>query len=146
MHQEILGCRLGDFSLECRMHALMAADLLGSGDLKRRYIEPEYPLILEAAFETLPAAGPGEDFPCDDCQRILRVVRRREMARIAFRDLAGWSQLDETMSDLSRLADACLEHALKQLYPWHCGQYGTPTGPAGTPQQLVVLAMIRSLD
>jgi glutamate-ammonia-ligase adenylyltransferase len=38
----------------------------------------------------------------------LRRFRRRHTVRIAWRDLAGWSDLDETLRDLSALADACI--------------------------------------
>lgn len=49
----------------------------------------------------------------------LRAVRRREMVRIAWRDLAGWATLDETLADLSAVAGACIEHALVKLTDWH---------------------------
>ncbi|MBI3575820.1 MAG: bifunctional [glutamate--ammonia ligase]-adenylyl-L-tyrosine phosphorylase/[glutamate--ammonia-ligase] adenylyltransferase [Gammaproteobacteria bacterium] len=48
----------------------------------------------------------------------LRVLRRREMVRIAFRDLAGWAELPEVMATLSELADACLDQALVHLQRW----------------------------
>jgi glutamate-ammonia-ligase adenylyltransferase len=35
----------------------------------------------------------------------LRRLRQIEMARIAWRDLAGWSDLDTTLADVSMLAD-----------------------------------------
>ena len=63
------------------------------------------------------------------------------MLRIAWRDLAGRADLEETMTELSDLADACIEGALTVLYEGLCRQRGTPTGRGGTPQQLVVLGM-----
>ncbi len=58
---------------------------------------------------------------------ILRTYRCREMIRIAFRDLAGWNNLSETVTDLSGLAEACLEHAslfftAGYLKNWECPQ------------------------
>ncbi|MDE2274408.1 MAG: bifunctional [glutamate--ammonia ligase]-adenylyl-L-tyrosine phosphorylase/[glutamate--ammonia-ligase] adenylyltransferase, partial [Gammaproteobacteria bacterium] len=44
----------------------------------------------------------------DELMSVLRRVRRREMLRIAWRDLAGWAELAETLRDLSELADICL--------------------------------------
>ena len=38
----------------------------------------------------------------------LRRLRKRHMVRIAWRDLAGWAGLDETLHDLSALADAAI--------------------------------------
>src|SRR5690606_34850196 len=36
----------------------------------------------------------------------LRLYRRKHMLRIAWRDIAGWAGLEETLRDLSALADA----------------------------------------
>lgn len=72
----------------------------------------------------------------------LRRFRRREMVRIAWRDLAGWAGLDETLRDLSALASACVDGALKRLYGWQRAEYGVPMGEeSGQPQQMVVLGM-----
>jgi len=71
----------------------------------------------------------------------LRIFRRREMVRIAWRDLAGWAELQETMADLSHLADACIQFALAFLYRQACEKIGTPLLPNGNPQQIVVLGM-----
>ncbi len=73
--------------------------------------------------------------------RELRQFRQREMVRIIWRDLAGWADLRETMRDLSRLADACVDQALDRLYAWQSKAFGIPTSTQGEPQQLVVLAM-----
>ena len=70
---------------------------------------------------------------------ILRKIRAREMVRIAFRDLAGWATLLETMNDLSSLADACIEAALTVLHRRMTVDFGTPMGQNGTPQRLVVI-------
>jgi glutamate-ammonia-ligase adenylyltransferase len=56
----------------------------------------------------------------------LREFRRREMVRIAWRDLAGWAELAETLTDLSHLADACIQYALDFLYQEASELRGTP--------------------
>ncbi|WKJ89784.1 bifunctional [glutamate--ammonia ligase]-adenylyl-L-tyrosine phosphorylase/[glutamate--ammonia-ligase] adenylyltransferase [Methylomonas montana] len=71
----------------------------------------------------------------------LRGFRRREMVRIAWRDLAGWSNLDETLADLTALAEACIQTALDFLYRQACQRWGTPTLTDGTPFNIVVLGM-----
>lgn len=72
----------------------------------------------------------------------LRVFRRREMVRIAWRDLAGWADLDETLRDLTALADACIQYALEYLYREACAKRDTPYLADGvTPHGLVVLGM-----
>ena len=71
----------------------------------------------------------------------LRWFRRREMIRIAWRDLAGWAQLSETLAELSWLADACIQFALDFLYEQACEKRGTPLLSDGSPQQIVILGM-----
>jgi len=71
----------------------------------------------------------------------LRVFRNREMVRIAWRDLAGWANLDETLLDLTALAETCIQTALDFLYRHACERRGTPTLQDGTPINIVVLGM-----
>jgi glutamate-ammonia-ligase adenylyltransferase len=73
--------------------------------------------------------------------RRLRLFRRRQMVRIALRDLAGWADLTEIMTDLSALADACIDQAASLLYQWQCSKFGIPTARNGLHQKLVVLGM-----
>ena len=61
----------------------------------------------------------------------LRRLRQREMLRIAWRDLAGWADLDETLTALSALADACIDGALARLHRWQVAQLGQPRRRAG---------------
>ena len=73
---------------------------------------------------------------------VLRKLRQREMVRIAWRDLAGWANLEETVTTLSALADACLEEALAKLYEWACARDGVPKVEAGgETAKFVVLGM-----
>lgn len=73
--------------------------------------------------------------------RWLRRWRRRSMLRIAWRDLAGWATLDETLGGLSALADAAVElscrYARAQLAP----RFGVPRSADGAEQPLVVIGM-----
>ena len=63
------------------------------------------------------------------------------MVRIAWRDLAGWADLSETMADLSALADACIDQSVSFLHEWQCSENGIPTGDDGSDQHLVVFGM-----
>jgi glutamate-ammonia-ligase adenylyltransferase len=71
----------------------------------------------------------------------LRRLRRHELVRIAWRDLAGAAPLAETLAELSALADAAIAAALafatRALEP----RFGTPRSPAGEAQELVVVGM-----
>jgi len=76
-----------------------------------------------------------------DLMQSLRSFRRREMIRIAWRDLAGWAPLSETLLEVSWLADASIQFALDFLYQQACEKRGTPILADGSPMQIVVLGM-----
>jgi len=71
----------------------------------------------------------------------LRRFRRYQMVRIVWRDLAGWAPLEETLEDLSALADACVARTLERLHAWQVQALGTPEDGEGHPQHMVVLGM-----
>ncbi|MFZ2725290.1 MAG: bifunctional [glutamate--ammonia ligase]-adenylyl-L-tyrosine phosphorylase/[glutamate--ammonia-ligase] adenylyltransferase [Methylococcaceae bacterium] len=73
--------------------------------------------------------------------KLLRHYRRREMLRIAWRDIAGLADLNETLLELSWLADSCIQYALDYLYQVACEKRGTPLLSNGQPQQIIVLGM-----
>ncbi len=74
-------------------------------------------------------------------QKQLRLFRRQQMVRIIWRDLAGLAPLDETLEDLSELADVTIQQALAKLYGWAVEKWGRPYGESGAEQELVVLGM-----
>jgi len=121
-------------SKTCIRHPALFTDLAGSGDLETRYNPGEYTRRLELL-------NPIDENPIQALQKQLRRFRAREMVRIAWRDLAGWAGLDTTLTDLSALADACIEYALKILYEYQCQTYGTPFSKDGKQQFLVVLGL-----
>ncbi len=126
----------------CIHHPEMFANLIENRDLQKGYELNEYNDKLKTALLSLEGdAKSGIQSPVSSLQHILRQFRLYEMVRIAWRDLAGWADLEETMADLSALADACVNHALSHLYKWQCLKYGIPTGPDGSQQHLVVIGM-----
>ncbi|AXQ28862.1 bifunctional [glutamate--ammonia ligase]-adenylyl-L-tyrosine phosphorylase/[glutamate--ammonia-ligase] adenylyltransferase [Solimonas sp. K1W22B-7] len=76
-----------------------------------------------------------------DMQRVLRQRRREDMTRIAFRDLSGWAPLDEALDDLSDLADACCEAALRFAGRRLQARHGLPRNERGEECRPVVLGM-----
>ena len=72
---------------------------------------------------------------------VLRVVRREELVRVAWRDITGRATLNETLSDLSTLAECCLEQALSHLDAWQRESWGTPYNDLDETQSMCVLAM-----
>lgn len=95
------------------------------------------PLSVERLISELDLAGRSEA----EAMRILRRRRQLETARIAWRDLSGMASLDQSLADLSTLADAmieaALEHATRLLEPRH----GQPVDGTGTAAPLLVLGM-----
>ena len=115
----------------CTRKPELLVDLVNSGDLSAVYHQNSYvEKLAHAPVETQA-----------ELMTKLRDFRRREMVRIAWRDLAGWAELSETLSDLSHLADACIQYALDFLYQEACELRGTPLLSDGSPQQIVVLGM-----
>jgi len=94
-------------SQACTLEPELLYDLLQSGDLLADYVAGEHARKLKPALnDTVDETGLGE---------VLRRFRRREMLRIACRDLAGWAPLGEVLADLSGLADASISLALATL-------------------------------
>ena len=117
----------------CIRHPGLLEELVESGALLRAREEPDLRARLESTL-----AGAVDEAAL---MAALRTFRRTEMVRIAWRDLAGWADLEETMRELSWLADACIQCALDRLEGWLRAELGTPTGAGGDPQSLVVLGM-----
>ena len=117
----------------CINHPKMFLELVKSGDLNRDYQPQAYRQRLKLLLRSVRNE--------DDLMKVLREFRLREMFRIAWRDLARWSSLQETLRDLSLLADACVDLSLNKLYQWLTRQWGTPKGSNGKAQQMIVLGM-----
>jgi glutamate-ammonia-ligase adenylyltransferase len=115
----------------CKREPALLGDLIRSRDLYSTTGSANY-------LERLQAAAPQSEA---DLHRVLRVFRRREMVRIAWRDIAGWSQLSETLMDVSLLAEAAVQFALDFAYKQACERNGPPIGKDGQPLQMVVLGM-----
>ena len=76
-----------------------------------------------------------------DAQRILREWRRREMLRIAWRDVAGHAGVAETLRALSDLADSCIRAAAAAAQSHLRIPFGRPRSAAGADARLIVLGM-----
>jgi len=73
--------------------------------------------------------------------RRLRLFRHRELMRIIFRDLAGWSQTAETLAELSALADTCIRAAMLYSSAEMQRRHGIPRAADGEEAVMVVVAM-----
>ena len=63
------------------------------------------------------------------------------MVRIAWRALAGWAEVEETLADLSDFADTAIRVALAHARQTLTARYGEPRSGAGAVQPLIVVAM-----
>ncbi|WP_428100073.1 bifunctional [glutamate--ammonia ligase]-adenylyl-L-tyrosine phosphorylase/[glutamate--ammonia-ligase] adenylyltransferase [Candidatus Rariloculus sp.] len=72
---------------------------------------------------------------------VLRRCRNVELARLAWRDLAGWSTFEESVRDLSTLADVMIEAALGYAADSLKPRFGRPVDGDGKAGALLVLAM-----
>jgi glutamate-ammonia-ligase adenylyltransferase len=71
----------------------------------------------------------------------LRRERNASMARIAARALAEVASLDETLSELSELADACCDTAMRYAERPLRQRFGVPRDAAGAEARMIVLGM-----
>jgi len=118
----------------------LLGDLVTSGDLLRSAREAAgdpSAFYAERAPRWSPEAIPGEA----DFMAALRHWRRREMVRIAYRDLAGWAALPETLAELSAFADAAIEAACRHARARLEAIYGEPCSRSGEVQPLVIVGM-----
>ncbi|MGH8298940.1 MAG: bifunctional [glutamate--ammonia ligase]-adenylyl-L-tyrosine phosphorylase/[glutamate--ammonia-ligase] adenylyltransferase, partial [Steroidobacteraceae bacterium] len=114
----------------CARDADLLPDLIGRFGLARRSAPGDY-----AA--RAPAVGGSEA----DILSALRRWRRREMVRIAWRALAGWAEVEETLADLSAFADAAIQVSVEHARQPLIARYGEPRSASGAVQPLVIVAM-----
>lgn len=85
------------------------------------------------------------DFPPLDSKealwRVLRHLRRRTMATLIVRDLAGWAHLTEVTQSMTRLAEVTLQTALDWITANLADTAGVPRNVANEVQQLIVVGM-----
>ncbi|OGQ89563.1 MAG: bifunctional glutamine synthetase adenylyltransferase/deadenyltransferase [Deltaproteobacteria bacterium RIFOXYC2_FULL_48_10] len=107
--------------------------LIDSRDLETVYSEEAYALRLEKLIS--------KDMDTARVREILLQAKVYETIRIAWRDLTGRAPLEETLRDLSGLADAVVSRAMDSIYDALCSRHGLPADPEGNFQRLIVLAM-----
>ena len=136
----VLACSDFVFS-SCERHPSMFADLVSSGDLEGRYPASAAGSRGRASLRERAESVARAAESIDGLMADLRRLRRREMVRIAWRDIGALADFDETVRDTSDLADAIIDASLGRLHEWQCADLGTPIGETGEPQELVVLAL-----
>ncbi|MAR90280.1 MAG: bifunctional [glutamate--ammonia ligase]-adenylyl-L-tyrosine phosphorylase/[glutamate--ammonia-ligase] adenylyltransferase [Pseudomonadales bacterium] len=115
-------------------HPQWLVTLLQSGDLQREYSPGAMAQRLRPELEAV----------ADDATlgRALRRFRRREMVRLIWRDCNRLASFQQTVRELSELADTCIDLALEKIYAWMEPQFGLPYYPKSEQTMpLVVLGM-----
>ncbi len=71
----------------------------------------------------------------------LRHVRNQQMVRISYRDINGLAELNETLMELTELANCTILQALQWLDKVQQKDFGTPLDRKGKPMPLIVIGM-----
>jgi len=114
----------------CARDAELLPQLIESGDLERALSRVDYG-----------SRAPQLDVAAVIGEARMRRWRRRELTRIAWRDLAGWASLTETLTELSAFADRAIVAAVAVAESTLRTRYGEPRGTGGAVQPLVVIGM-----
>jgi len=77
----------------------------------------------------------------EEAQQVLREWRRREMVRIAWRDIAGRATVAETLRAVSDLADGCIRAAAAAAQRHLESPFGLPRSADGSRVPIIVVAM-----
>ncbi len=108
-------------------------DLIESRDFEKSYSEHTCAAKLEKMIS--------KDMDTARIRAILLQTKLYETIRIAWRDLTGRAPLEETLRDLSCLADAVVARAMDSIYDSLCSLHGLPVDSEGNFQRLIVLGM-----
>jgi len=112
----------------------LLGELLASGELERAHADAA--TLRRHVVDALAGAADKAELGAR-----VRRLRRREMCRIAWRDLGGAAELAETLRDLSAFADAAIDECLRHLDRFQRARRGTPLDAAGHEQRMVVFAL-----
>ncbi len=118
---------------QCTRRPDLLFGLMASGRLLRASHEFECAGLLSSAL-----SGATDE---TSLMAALRSFRNQEMVRIAWRDIMNGSSLQETLSDLTTLAEEIVSQSLDQLFSFAVERFGTPLNERGEPQNLIVLGM-----
>ncbi len=112
----------------------LIVELVKSGDLDSRYTEKQLTKKILSLTATI---DDKENFDL-----ILRQIRHVELCRIVWRELAGVADIEESMRDLSSLADSLIDVATEKHLHWLNQRFGEPIAEMnGNKACFVVFAM-----
>jgi glutamate-ammonia-ligase adenylyltransferase len=118
----------------CARHPELFVRLLACGDLQRA-------LPGEAFAQRAPGLPADPAQAEGEFQGQLRRWRRYEFMRIAWRALAGWAAVPESLRELTECADAAIRAALAQARASLVARFGEPRAANAAVQPLLVIGM-----
>ncbi len=117
----------------CIRNPAMLSELMAEG-MQTERSPADY---LQRVTQAIATAEPNDE----DLMRVLRLLRQKEMLRIAWRDLAGLAEVEQVLYELSDFAEAVIAQTLAWLYQQTTENLGTPCNAQGEAQQMLVMAM-----
>lgn len=131
---------LGDV---CTRYPAAFVSLLEAGELESTDGDSagDFKTWIESAWQSDSHAEASAESRLKAQLRILREQRHKAMLRILWRDLTGIASVDETLVELSNLADACIQMSWSWAHDAMLERFGEPCAPSEQLQRLVVLGM-----
>jgi glutamate-ammonia-ligase adenylyltransferase len=112
----------------------LGIDLLTNGELNKTFNQQDYDKKLQQLCLSIDSD--------DQLSIALRRFRQRAMCRIIWRDINRLAVMQDTVAELSYLAQACVNEVLDWHYQRMCKDIGIPIGDnSGAAQKMVVLGM-----
>ena len=121
----------------CTVSEVVRKALLGAPERLSERVVDAAALVAADVAARLELAGLDEP----GAMEALRRFRNVEIARIAWRDLAGWDDLDRSLLDLSALAEGTVAAALAFAEDALAPRYGRPETKSGERAPMLVLGM-----
>ncbi len=118
----------------CQKHPNVLLGFIERGELQRDYSQREYQKKLKEQLHNIQDEA--------SLMKVLRHFRQQALVRIAWRDITDDATVLQTLTELSWVAECCLQQALNLLDKWQQEIWGVPTGrDSGQSQRLVVIGM-----
>ncbi len=107
--------------------------LLSNDELQKNFTLDEYITLLKEAVINIDSV--------EALQKKLRQMRVAAFARIAWRDLQGYADVQQTLSDVSFFAEACVEETLQWCFKWQQSKVKNNNFIENLSQNIVIFAL-----
>ncbi len=133
----LVGAASGFVAEACARDPSLLASLVDSGDLETP-APADAVRHLSARAPAWPVGAPPDEA---ELMAALRRWRTREMVRLAWRDLAGFATIAQTLQEQSAFAQSAIQQAQQHARRILARMYGEPRSAAGVVQDLIVVGM-----